>query len=266
MLNRSRRFAHAIFSSDFTSWDKPNGFNYLRFKDLGFEVSNIEDIDFKNMDFGTEEKPSMVNMPTKKNVISISNGNFSIEFTYLISDLSQMLNPSTIETHGSTSVQHYFKISDQDLFDAWLDDLVWERKINMSSTPALMPKGNKNPDTGADEFDITVGGVTRKVSIMPDGNISITGNGQSLTMDNGGVSADLSKIKKVSIDNVIDLVSYSCTKHPDRTFHIFDFSDGGRGEITYGATGRLEIFSITKARVTITNDSTIILGIYERDH
>lgn len=87
--------------------------------------------------------------------------------------------------------------------------------------------------------------MSKQISISPDGSVNI----------------NLSAIRKITIDNITDLLSHRLLRTDSTVRHVMEFKQDGRCDLAYAADGTLIEFRVERMRTSITPDNDIILRI-----
>jgi len=100
-----------------------------------------------------------------------------------------------------------------------------------------------------------------KIEMSPDGKIKVTtAAGQVINLDEqGNAFIDLSSIKAIGFENVVDLKSYVIMREGELTVHRVEFIDGGVVKIAYASDGKLVEFTGKEIGQTITKENEIVI-------
>jgi hypothetical protein len=104
--------------------------------------------------------------------------------------------------------------------------------------------------------------IGNKVELKPDGLLKVTSTGgSSMTVDKDGRRVfELKDLKAVSIQNIVDIASYSITHVAGMTSHFAKYVDGGQLEFAYDKQGNIVSFTTKGLQVILTPQNFILVG------
>ncbi|NTI01887.1 hypothetical protein G6K88_07620 [Agrobacterium rhizogenes] len=100
------------------------------------------------------------------------------------------------------------------------------------------------------------------ITIYPNGNIVAETPGAIITTDPSGGSVVTLKlpVRKVSVENILDVAHHEISADDGITHHKINFTDGGVFEVSYASNGLIEHLRSRDANFNLSNDGEIKVG------
>ena len=110
-------------------------------------------------------------------------------------------------------------------------------------------------------MDETIDENGNTIQKLSDGSTKITTpDGRTFSVDkDGNTNVNLPTIKKVSIDNIIDLKSHIIMRDGNQTIHNIELIDGGTVKLAFTTNGKLIEFSAKGISQSITKNNEVII-------
>ena len=102
-----------------------------------------------------------------------------------------------------------------------------------------------------------------KITIFDDGRIEIIDRlGRKYEMAENGIDMALGSIRRIALENIVDVKKYSLSTAEGLTIHDIEYNDGGRISFAFTDDGKIAKYSAKQTGMQITSENDVIISMH----